>query len=59
MPGNTAHAISTTRGDAVADEVGCDEPSANVREATTERMIANWATVQHATAIQKIASARE
>ena len=55
MPGITAQAISAARraadvGATVGDRAG---------DTMAERMIANWATTQHATAIQKIASANE
>src|SRR5262245_3798992 len=54
-PGSTAHAISARRR---AGEVDPAASATRAGEITTERRIANWAIEQHATAIQKIASAR-
>ena len=55
MPGRTAHAISTAR---LAGDVSIPESVVRAGELMTERRIATWAIEQHATAIQKIASAR-
>jgi hypothetical protein len=53
IPGITAHAISATRRAAEVSRF-----AGRAGEMMTECMIANWATEQHATATQKIASAR-
>jgi hypothetical protein len=53
MPGKMAHAISATRR---AVEAGA-RSAVRAGETTTDCKIASWAMKQHATAIQKIASA--